>query len=191
MQIPIEISYRDIEKTDALEQLIRDEATELERICDYITSCRVSVEQPQKSQQQGQPYRVRIVVRVPPGHELVASEEPGMGDIHKQLSTVIRETFSSVTKQLKKITEEQRQDTKQHPEQQVEAVVEKIFRKDEYGFLKTIDGREIYFHKHSVLHGDWDRLEIGTGVRFSEEMGVKGPQATTVQVVDKPGSRIQ
>jgi len=40
------------------------------------------------------------------------------------------------------------------------------------------------------LNDDFDRLEIGTGVRFVEEPGEEGPQASTVQIVDKPGSRL-
>jgi cold shock CspA family protein len=189
LQVPIEISFRDIEKNDFLKELIHTEAAQLERLSDNITSCRVSVEQPQKSQQQGQPYRVRVAVRVPPGHELVATEDPGMGDIRKELQTVIRDTFSSVGKQLQKLNEQQRREIKQHPEQQFKAVIAKIFNKDGYGFLRTVDGRQIYFHKNSVLHDDWDRLEIGTGVNFNEEMGTDGPRATSVQIVDKPGVR--
>ena len=40
-----------------------------------------------------------------------------------------------------------------------------------------------------MLQGDFPRLEIGTGVRFVEERGEEGPQASTVQIVDKPGAR--
>ena len=48
----------------------------------------------------------------------------------------------------------------------------------------TGDGREIYFHRNSVLNGRFDRLERGAKVRFIEEMGEKGPQASTVVVKD-------
>ena len=41
-----------------------------------------------------------------------------------------------------------------------------------------------------MLHHDFDRLTVGTAVRFEEEEGEKGPQATSVQVVDKPGARV-
>jgi cold shock CspA family protein len=68
--------------------------------------------------------------------------------------------------------------------------VYKLFPEEGYGFLKTPDGREIYFHRNSVLNNEYDRLEIGTGVRFVAEVGEKGLQASTVLVVDKPGVRI-
>lgn len=43
--------------------------------------------------------------------------------------------------------------------------------------------------KNSILHNDFNRLEIGTGVNFSLEQGEEWPQASTVKIVDKPGVR--
>jgi cold shock CspA family protein len=63
----------------------------------------------------------------------------------------------------------------------------RLFREEGYGFLETPDGREIYFHRNSVLHPGFDRLEIGTEVRFAEEEGEKGPQASTVAIVGTRG----
>jgi cold shock CspA family protein len=50
-----------------------------------------------------------------------------------------------------------------------------------YGFLETPGGREIYFNKNSVLEEGFDHLKIGTVVKFAEEEGEKGPQASTVK----------
>ncbi len=50
----------------------------------------------------------------------------------------------------------------------------------DYGFLETPDNREIYFHRNSVLGPGFDKLEIGAEVRFVEEEGEQGPQASTV-----------
>lgn len=46
---------------------------------------------------------------------------------------------------------------------------------------------EVYFHRNSVLHGDFDLLAVGTEVRYFEELGDDGPQATTVQGIAKQG----
>ena len=61
--------------------------------------------------------------------------------------------------------------------------VVELFKDDGYGFVETSDGWEYYFHRNSVLHDGFDRLEIGTEVRFAEEEGEKGPQASTVEIV--------
>lgn len=55
----------------------------------------------------------------------------------------------------------------------------------DYGRIETPDGREIYFHRNSIVNTDFDRLEPGLEVRFSEESGDEGPQATSVQLIGK------
>jgi cold shock CspA family protein len=65
------------------------------------------------------------------------------------------------------------------------ARVSELFPDDGYGFITTPDGREIYFHRHSVLQEGFDDLQIGTEVSFVEEQGKKGPQASTVKPVGK------
>jgi cold shock CspA family protein len=55
------------------------------------------------------------------------------------------------------------------------------------GFLATADGQEIYFHRNSVADLAFDKLEIGSEVRFVETMGEQGPQASTVALVGRLG----
>ena len=54
-----------------------------------------------------------------------------------------------------------------------------------YGKIEASDGRIIYFHKNSILGAEFDKLEVGTEVRFAEEQGERGPQASTVHVIGK------
>lgn len=66
----------------------------------------------------------------------------------------------------------------------------RLFPAQDYGFIKSpSDEQEYFFHRNAVLHGDFDRLEPGTVVRFESEMGEDGPQAGTVQIISKPGVR--
>jgi cold shock CspA family protein len=155
-----------------------------------MISCRVAVEKPQEHQRSGSPYRVRFDVRVPPGHEIVAERKEGEGDLHDPLPKVVRAAFEAAERQIRELTAKRRREVKSHPEQQLTAVVVRLFPEKDYGFLKNLeDGREIFFHRNSVSHDDFDRLEVGTGVRYVESPGEKGPQASTVQIVDKPGIR--
>ena len=68
------------------------------------------------------------------------------------------------------------------------AVVEKIFRDQDYGFLREPDGQSIYFNRNSVLHDHWEHLKIGTAVRYTQELGDKGLQASIVEPVDISGA---
>ena len=83
MRVPLEISFRGVEKTQAIEGLIREKAAGLEKVCSYIVSCRVAVEVPQEHQKSGRPYRIRITLNVPPGHEVVVRRESSEGMLHR------------------------------------------------------------------------------------------------------------
>jgi len=187
MNVPLGIAFKGMHQTNGIEALIREEAARLEKVCDYISSCRVIVETRHEHQEGGSPYRVRIDMTVPPGHELVARREPGQGDMHDAVETVIRDAFDVAVRQLRRLTEQQRGDTKSHPGQQVTAVVRTLFPKKDYGFLRSIDTQEdIYFHRNSVLHHGFDHMAVGVGVRYAAAEGEKGLQATSVQVIDVP-----
>ena len=65
-------------------------------------------------------------------------------------------------------------------------IVEQVFDEEGYGFLRVLgDERQVYFHRNSVLHGDFGRLAVGTEVRFTPQEGDDGPQASSVQLVAK------
>jgi cold shock CspA family protein/ribosome-associated translation inhibitor RaiA len=189
VNIPPEISYRNVEKNDQIESLLQKEIDSLERVCDHISSCRIAVEKLQEHQQSGSPFRVRVDVRVPPGHELVSRREPGDGEMHEKLQTVIRDVFKGMKRQLKDLVDKQQGHVKTHPAQQAAALVDRIFKEEGYGFIKNLSGQDVYFHQNSVLHNDFDRMEEGTGVTYFEEMGDEGLQASSIKIVDKPGKK--
>ncbi len=187
MQVPLKITFRNVRKSPNLEALIAKKAAKLERVCGHIISCEVAVEKPQEHQRVGNPFRVRIDVTVPPEHELVVTREATEGELHERLPTVLRAAFDAMRRQLQKLAEKQRKDVKSHPDQEVAGFVSRLFRREGYGFIKGLDGREIYFHKNSLNGGGFDDLEIGTGVNWVEQEGEKGPQASSVRIVDKRG----
>lgn len=189
MQIPLDITYRDVDKTPALEELIRSKVAKLEDVCDHIMGCHIAVERAHTHPSHGSPYRVRLDLTVPPGHEIAVAKNPGEGVQYDALETVIRDVFDAARRQLKELTEKQQNHTKSHPEQAVGGIVSKLFPSEGYGFLKTLDGQEVYFHSNSVLHDDFDRLTVGSGVQYFLSEGIDGPQASTVRLIDKSGIR--
>jgi cold shock CspA family protein len=188
MEIPLEISFRNVQPHPDIEARVRRRLAKLERLCDHIIRCRVAVERPNAHPDSGNPYRIRLELTVPPKHEIVVDEGPLANDLQTELPTVINNAFRAAERQVRRVVEKQRGQVKAHVEPT--AFVVRLFRDEGYGFVKTPEGREIYFHRNSVVERDWDRLEVGTQVRFVEEMGEMGPQATTVQIVDKPGARL-
>lgn len=182
MQVPLELSFRNLRRDPHLVALVEEKVDKLEQVCDYLTSCRVAIEQPQTHQTVGSAYRVRVNVQLPPGHEVVVSREPGQGQMHEPAETVIRRAFETARRRVAEIAERQRGEIKSHPEQQAQALVSQIYPEKDYGFIRTAEGREIYFHRNSLLNEEFDTLRLGTPVAFAEVQAEEGPQASTVRV---------
>jgi cold shock CspA family protein/ribosome-associated translation inhibitor RaiA len=189
MEVPPEITFRGLEKNDEIQTHILEKAEKLDDIHPGLISCRVAVERQQEHQRSGSPYRVRVVVRIPPGKELVGRREPGEGQIDERLQSAVTDAFEAVQRQLVKIKEKQQGKVKSEAGQKWVGHVVRLFREEGYGFIRSTEGREIFFHESAVADGDYQRLEVGTGVRYFPSEGAEGPQASTVKIVDKPGSR--
>ena len=172
MILPLQITSRNLELTEPINADIREHAEKLDKYYDRIMSCRVVVEaMPKRSL-----YNVHIDITVP-GTELVIKREP-----NQDLYVAIRDAFDAARRKLEDFARRQRGDVKHH-EEPPHARISALFPDRGYGFLTTSDGREIYFHEHSVLNHDFKHLKVGTEVRFAEEMGEKGPQASSVTVI--------
>src|SRR4030043_380004 len=100
------------------------------------------------------------------------------------LAEAIRDAFDAARRKLEDFARKQRGDVKQH-ETLPHARISALFLDKGYGFLTTVDNREIYFHEHSIVNRDFGHLKVGMEVRFVEEEGEKGPQASTVTVVER------
>lgn len=185
MNVPLEISYRHVRHTQELEELVRNKAGKLQRICSYLSSCRVAVERDHKKQGTGDVFRVRIDATVPPGHELTVTKHSDEKNRHVDLAATIRRAFDAVERPLQELVDEQRGEAKAHPEQEVTGIVHALFPAHDYGFIRTLDGQDIYFHRNSVVNEDFEHLTEGTGVHFESEMGEKGLQATSVRVIGR------
>ena len=181
MQIPLEVTFRNAERSEPVEEVIRERVDKLNRYFEHIISCRVTVEVPNRTPQYDVlNHRVSVDISVP-GEELVVSREPNKNDNFNDIYVTIRDAFDAAEQQLRgyagRIQETRVLPTDEKPT----AVVEKMFMDKGYGFLITTDGREIYFHENSVSAPGFDRLNIGDTVRFVESRGDEGPQASLVK----------
>ena len=160
---------------------MREKAAKLERFYERIMGCRVVLEAVTRRHHQGNLYRVRIDLTVP-GRELVVSREPGKDHAHEDVYVAIRDAFDAMRRQLEDYARKRRGEVKHH-EAPPHGRIAQLF--PDHGFIETPDGREIYFHRNSVLNGGFDHLQVGTEVAFTEEEGIKGPQASTVRPLGK------
>jgi len=115
MQVPLVLSFRGLDEhinKENLEKLVRERTGKLERYNRHIISCRVAVEQRHKHKHSGNPCRVRIDVTVPPHHEIVVDREPKKGNL--PVTTLIRDAFMAMERQLKQLAQKQRNEVKTH-----------------------------------------------------------------------------
>jgi cold shock CspA family protein/ribosome-associated translation inhibitor RaiA len=186
MQIPVDITFKELEPTDALRNRIREWVDKLERVYDRITRCEVVVETPHRHHRQGREFHIRVRLTVPGGKELVASHDPGPDGSHEDVNVALRDTFEAIRRQLQ---DHVRTRVNRKSEERAEPSRGRVTFVDvesEWGWIEPDDGRRIYFHRNSVL-GGMDQLHVGDEVRFAEEEGEKGPQASTVEAIGANG----
>jgi cold shock CspA family protein/ribosome-associated translation inhibitor RaiA len=180
MESPLQIVFRDVSPyEELLDKEIRRWADNLGKHYSRIVSCRVAVEKSYNRHRQGNLYKATVQVKVP-NKMIVVSREHPLHHSHEDIYVAVHHAFQEVARQLEEYARVKKWDVKDHDELP-HGVVARL-HPDGYGFITTPEGREIYFHKNSVLDGFAD-LEVGQEVRFEEEEGDKGPQASTVKIV--------
>jgi ribosomal subunit interface protein len=175
MRIPLQITFRNIPKSNAIEASISEKADKLDRFYDKIMSCRVAVEESQRRHHQGKLYSVRVDITVP-GKELAVSRQE-----NEDVYVAIRDSFNAAVRILEEHSSRIQHEVKSHTAMPTGRIV-RIFPGEAYGFIKTHDNREIYFHQNSVLNEDFSKLKFGAEVTFIEEQGKEGPQAARVAI---------
>lgn len=183
MQRPLEIVFRNLDPSPAVDAKIRERVEKLEQYHANIISCRVVVETHHKHHHKGNLYHVRVDIKMPEA-ELVASREPTEHHAHEDVYVAVRDAFNAITRQLDAYASRHRGDVKTH-ESPPHGRISELVPAEDYGLIETPSGCQFYFHRNSIVDADFDKLEVGDTVRFTEEMGDAGPQASTVHVEGK------
>ena len=112
MEMPLDLEFKNMPPSAALEGIIRSKVAKLEQFHEHITGCRVIVESPHRHHHQGRQYHVHIRLIVP-GGILVSSHDPG-GKAHEDPNVAVRDAFDAMRRQLEDYVRIQRGDTKTH-----------------------------------------------------------------------------
>ena len=185
MQVPLQITFRHMDTSDAVAARIRERAAELERFFGRIMSCRVAVECRHPRHRQGNLFRVRVDLKVP-GRNIVVGRDPAAHHAHEDVYVAIRDSFDTTRRLLEDYVREARGDVKLHavPDH---GRVARLLPEQNCGFILGADGNELYFHRNSVANGGFDKLALGDEVRFVAQRAesAEGPQASTVVPLGK------
>ena len=193
MQVPLEIAFHHIERSEQAENEIRTRVADLEKIYERLVSCRVRIDQRAKDVTGTIPPVVRIELGIPGHGEIVVSHEPDhllRKYKHPDLRSAINEAFRKAERQLLDLKEQRQGRTKEphhDSENQSLGQVADMDGGGEFGFLLTKEGGLLYFHRNSVLAGDFDQLRRGDAVYYLQDTGDTGPIASKVRVKRSEG----
>jgi cold shock CspA family protein/ribosome-associated translation inhibitor RaiA len=188
MQTPAEIEFQGMTASPVVQTAIAEHVADLEQRFGRVTACRVVLKAPGGHHRTGGNYEVNIRLALPDGREVNVDRTPDADERHSDLTFAINDAFKRARRQLQDHVRELQGQVKHHEGPPIGTVVE-LDPLGEFGFIEASDGREIYFHRNSVLDGAFARLAVGSRVTFAEEMGEKGPQASTVKLMGKHSLR--
>jgi ribosomal subunit interface protein len=190
MQIPTEISFHNIDSSPEAETSIRDHAARLERIFSRIISCRVCVEQCNRNANGTIPPVLRIEIVLPGHKEIVVAQEPAhlqrkfqAPDLHNAINEAFRIAERQLSKYKEKLTDHGSAKRGHEAANEFHGHVAELTDGEDFGFLITKEGGLLYFHRNSMLNGNFDTLHRGVEVSYVETMGDTGPTASKVRVL--------
>lgn len=189
MRLPVQVTFRNTRHSRSVEQKIHRYAQQLESFYDRIISCRVVVECTHRTNNL---YQITINLLVP-GRELVVGRDTTPRPEHEDIYIAIHEAFDATRRQLQDYAERERGNVKAHGTKApvLHGHISKLFLSGCYGFIEADDGRELYFHGHSVEGAGFTELIVGYPVTFTEAEAEKGPRAKNVRIAGaKPLKRM-
>lgn len=175
-----QIDFQGMAPSAELRARIEQHIARLEDRYGRITSCRVVVKAPGGHHHTGGLYEFHIRLVLPDGREAAIERTPHLDERFQNLDFALNDAFKRARRRLQDQARLMRGQVKVH-ETIPTGIVKKLLAGEDYGFLETADGREVYFHANSVANRGFARLEVGEHVHFTEEQGESGPQAVVVK----------
>jgi ribosome-associated translation inhibitor RaiA len=165
MQEPLQISFHNMESSDALERRVREHWTKVERHYDGIISARIVIEAAHK-----QPHKSTLAISISigvPGRDIVVKREQRLHETDDHATWAVNEAFHIAERQLEEYAQKQRRDVKAHEGEREYARIARLYPDQNYGFIETRDQLNIYFHRDVLRDADFDDLEEGSEVLYT------------------------
>lgn len=184
--MPVQLTFRDMPPSPAVAHHVARRAEKLETFHARVVGISVVIEEPHRHARHGSKYRVRIAMPVP-GREIVVSRanEDEQSDVH----VLIEAAFDDAERLLEADAKRWRSSYQKTHLRPAQGTVRVVFHDRGYGFLVAEDGHEVYFHENAVLNGHFADVVPGAHVKFAEEDGEHGPQASSVHVPPRAVAR--
>ena len=184
MDTPLQIAFKDMDRSDFLDALIRERARRLETFHGHIVGCRVVVETPFRSAEGAKPpLGIAVEVTVPGAKMLIAKEHQQRHDAKADHAAVVNRAFEHIERQLEEHKDIRRGDVKSSEAIGQTGRVVRLFPEQNYGFIEVAGSPDLYFTRNAVQGTGYDELAVGAMVRvtIATTEGPMGPQASSVR----------
>ena len=187
MSNPIQIVFHGMRASPFLSHKVRGYVSSLIERYPRVVGVRVVFDRPHRHHRKGNLYSVRVDVRIP-GKQLIVSRAPDQHKSHFDMHVALHDAFDELYRELSVLDSRRRANDRLQLENlklgfgRVVKKFEPTIKKAGFGFIQCQDGREIYFNEKSIVNRAFSQVKKGTRVRFKEESGQQGPQASTVYI---------
>jgi len=189
MKVPLQLVFRNMRSSEFIRRRVVEKVKWLETFSSQIMSCRVSIEKPHQHHMKGNLYHVRIDLRLP-GDQILMSRTPDQHHAFKDVYVCIQDAFDRARREIEEYERKRRRDVKKLQSPAHAFIVALFHEEEQYGFIQSEEGREIYFNRNSLLNERFESLKVGMKVRYHEERGEKGAQASSVEVLSTGSQEI-
>lgn len=181
MREPLQIVYRNLKPSDSIERCVRKRLAALEDICDDIIGCEILIETDPAYSKTENHVHIHLDVTVP-GGVLSLDNDTNQPKSIKNITAQLKTVFSDMYRQLERYAV---QDSAAPAWEDLpfSGTVSELTFDMNYGVITGAGGLEVYFHRNNVVDNAFDRLEVGSPVRFAVLPCLIGAQAVCVKLV--------
>lgn len=182
--MPMQITFHNVERSEALETRVRERAARLERLCRDITACRVVIAMPHKGAASGK-HALSLAVELDvPGQRLVGRREQMPREAKDGLAHVVVEVFDLLERQLDDYVRMRRGETKARAADELQTGrIVRLFPDQGYGFVEVGGSPDLHFTARALQGLALEDLAVGMDVACTRAMedGSMGPQASSIR----------
>ena len=189
METTVKIDFQGMDANPKIRAAIAKHVAQFEERFGRLTAGRVVLKAPGGHHRTGGLYEINVRLALPEGREVNIGHTPQNDERYSDIDFALNDAFKRARRQLQDQVRKMQGQVKQHDGPPIGTVSE-LDPLGEFGLIETGDGREIYFHRNSVLNGEFAKLNVGSRVTFAEEVGDKGPQASTVKLMSKHSLKV-
>jgi len=186
MQKPLQLSFKNIDGSEAMKELVRDRVGHLERLYPNLIGCRVVIEAPHRPARGGgrPPLGIAVEVEVPGKPKIVVKDMEERRN-PRDHGVLVNRSFDVVERKLDEASSIIQGEVKSHEGAGETGTVTRLFPEQNYGFVESKEAGTLYFTRNAVVDGRFDELTVGTMVHLTPATGEgpMGPQASSIRLL--------